>query len=87
MHAFIGYDKNKNVRVAEILPLNICCWGVGSGRKGSYNYDPPHIQFEICEDGLKDKTYYRKAFDVAVEYCAHLCKTYGLSVHRSMEAS
>ncbi len=30
VHAFIGYDKNKVVRVAEILPLDICCWGVGA---------------------------------------------------------
>lgn len=82
VHAFIGYDKNKEVRVIEILPLNICCWGVGSGSKGSYNYNPPHIQFEICEDGLTDQTYYKKAFRVAAEYCAHLCQTYGLSVEQ-----
>lgn len=80
VHAFIGYDKNMAVRVAEILPLDICCWGVGGGSKGSYNYDPPHIQFEICEDGRKDKEYYQKAFGVAAEYCAHLCKMYGLTV-------
>lgn len=30
VHAFIGYDKNHEVRVVEILPLNICCWGVGA---------------------------------------------------------
>lgn len=80
VHAFIGYDKNKVIRVAEILPLNICCWGVGSGKKGSYNFNPAYIQFEICEDGLKDKTYYTKAFNVAAEYCAHLCKQYNISV-------
>lgn len=80
VHAFIGYDKNNKVRVAEILPLDICCWGVGSGKKGSYNYNPPHIQFEICEDGLQNQVYYRQAFDVAAEYCAHLCKQYRLSV-------
>lgn len=78
VHAFIGYDKNKQIRVAEILPLNICCWGVGKGSKGSYNDDPAYIQFEICEDGLQDKTYYQGAFSVAAEYCAELCRTYGL---------
>lgn len=80
VHAFIGYDKNKQVRVAEILPLDICCWGVGKGRKGSYNDNPAYIQFEICEDGLKDKEYYQDVFSVAAEYCAELCKTYGLQV-------
>lgn len=82
VHAFIGYDKDKNIRVAEILPLDICCWGVGSGSKGSYNYNPPYIQFEICEDGLTDETYYRKAFAEAAEYCAYLCKKYELDVEK-----
>ena len=79
VHAFIGYDKDNKVRVAEILPLDICCWGVGSGSKGSYNSNPPYIQFEICEDDLTDPAYYTEAFRVAAEYCAHLCQTYGLS--------
>lgn len=80
VHAFIGYDKNKQIRVAEILPLNICCWGVGKGKKGSYNTNPAYIQFEVCEDGLKDKNYYKKAFAVAAEYCAQLCRTYKIGV-------
>ncbi len=80
VHAFIGYDKNKNIKVAEILPLDICCWGVGKGSKGSYNYSPAYIQFEICEDNRKDKNYYQKVFSVAAEYCAHLCKTYHIDV-------
>lgn len=80
VHAFIGYDKNKQVRVAEILPLDTCCWGVGSGKNGSYNYNPAYIQFEVCEDKLTDKSYYDKAFAVAAEYCAELCKTYAIDV-------
>lgn len=80
VHAFIGYDKNKQVRVAEILPLDICCWGGGKGKKGSYNTNPAYIQFEICEDGLMDRSYYEKAFIVAAEYCAELCKTYNINV-------
>ena len=82
VHAFIGYDKSKEVRVAEILPLDICCWGVGKGKKGSYNTNPAYIQFEICEDGLKDKTYYQKTFAVAAEYCADLCKTHNISIDK-----
>ncbi len=80
VHAFIGYDKDKNVRVAEILPLDICAWGVGNGRLGSYNYDPAYIQFEICEDSLSDEVYYKKAFDAAAEYCALLCREYSISI-------
>ncbi len=80
VHAFIGYDKDKNIRVAEILPLDICCWGVGKGNKGSYNFSPSYIQFEICEDGLKDEEYYQKVFDVAVQYTAHLCQLYNIPI-------
>lgn len=80
VHAFIGYDNNNIVSVAEILPLDICCWGVGKGKKGSYNTNPAYIQFEICEDGLKDKTYYEKAFNVAAQYCAQLCRNYNISL-------
>lgn len=82
VHAFIGYDKNKKIRVAEILPLNICCWGVGTGKKGSYNTNPAYIQFEICEDSLSDKNYYKKAFAVAAEYCAELCRAYDIGVDK-----
>lgn len=82
VHAFIGYDKNRQIRVAEILPLDICCWGVGNGDKGSYNYNPAYIQFEICEDDLADGNYYKNAFAVAAEYCAKLCRTYGIDVDK-----
>lgn len=78
VHSFIGYDKSNAVRVANILPYNIACWGCGAGRKGSYN--DSHIQFEICEDGLTDTVYFGKVWACAVEYCVMLCKQYGISV-------
>ncbi len=80
VHAFIGYDKDKKVQVAEILPLDICCWGCGSGSSGSYNSNPAYIQIEICQDAMHNEQYYRQAFSLAVEYCRYLCKKYGLSV-------
>ena len=75
VHDFIGYDKNKNVRVAHILPYDIASWGCG----GKYNYDPTgHIQIEICEDNLSNKAYFQQAFDTAAEHCANLCKEYNM---------
>lgn len=79
VHSFIGYDKNNAVRVANILPYNYCCWGVGSGSKGSYNYNPAYIQFEMCEDGLKDAAYFAAVRDTAIEYCVYLCKEFNIS--------
>lgn len=81
VHSFIGYDKNKVVKVANILPYNYCCWGVGRGSKGSYNYNPAYIQFEMCEDGLTNKAYMEEVYKVAVEYCIYLCKKFNLSVN------
>ena len=82
VHAFIGLDKDKVIRVAEILPLDICCWGAGKGKKGSYNDAPPYLQFEICEDNCRNADYYRQVFQSAAEYCAHLCRRFGLSVRQ-----
>ena len=57
-HAVIGKDKNGEVKAAKLLPWNVCCWGCGSGSKGSYNYSPAYIQIEIAEDALNDRAYF-----------------------------
>lgn len=79
-HAFIGKNKNGDVEIYQTLPEDICCWGCGGGWNGSYNYAPAKLQFEICEDGLNDEAYFNKAFDLAAEYCAYICKKYGLNI-------
>ena len=76
VHAFIGKVADGSIKVYQTLPWEMRCWGVGSGSKGSYNAS--HIQFEICEDGLKDRAYYDKVFQAAKELCAYLCKRYGI---------
>ena len=80
VHSFIGKDIKGNVQVYQTLPFDFACWGVVKGSKGSYNYNPAYIQFEICEDDLTNKDYFTKAFNLAIEFCAYLCKTYNLSV-------
>lgn len=83
VHAWIGYDKDDKVIVAETLPRDRACWGCGKSKKGSYNYDPvAHIQFEICQGKNSDSDYYWKAITVAEEYCAYLCKMYGWGVDK-----
>ncbi len=78
VHAFIGYDKNKQIIVANTIPYDRACWGASSGSKGSANYDPQaHIQFEICQGSNTDKKYYWAAIAVAEEYCVYLCRLYG----------
>ena len=75
-HAVIGKDKNGEVKAAKLLPWNVCCWGCGSGSKGSYNYSPAYIQIEIAEDALNDRAYFEEAFGLASDLCQRLMKNY-----------
>lgn len=78
VHAFIGKVADGSVMVYQTLPWDYRSWGVGVGRLGSYNSS--HIQFEICEDNLKNPEYYAEAFGVAAKLCAYLCKRYNIPV-------
>lgn len=81
VHAFIGVNAQGIVETYQVLPFNICAWGVGRGSKGSYNFNPTaHLQFEICEDDLTDENYFKLAMKEAQEFCAYLCKLYDLPV-------
>lgn len=75
-HAVIGKDKNGEVKAAKLLSWGICCWGCGSGFKGSYNYTPAYIQIEIAEDGLNDRAYFEEAFGLAAQLCKRLMQNY-----------
>lgn len=76
VHAFIGKAADGSVKVYQTLPWDYRCWGVGSGKKGSYNSS--HIQFEICEDSKKDQAYYDEAFALAKELCEYLSGKYSI---------
>ena len=75
-HAVVGKDKNGEVKAAKLLPWNVCCWGCGSGSKGSYNYSPAYIQIEVCEDALNDRAYFEEAFGLVADLCKRLMKNY-----------
>ena len=82
MHAFIGLDKAGEMMAIQTLPYEYACWGCGSGKRGSYNYDPvAHIQFEICQGSDTDSTYYHKAIEAAEEYCVYLCRLFGFTAN------
>lgn len=76
VHAFIGKLADGSIATAQTLPWNHRGWHAGTGSKGSANNT--HISFEICEDGLSDKTYFNKVYQEAVEVTAYLCKNFGL---------
>ena len=81
-HAFIGKDKDGKVCTYQTLPLNICAWACGKGSKGSYNYSPAYLHFEICEDDLTDGTYFDAVMKEAQELCAKWCKELNISVEK-----
>ena len=78
VHYVIGKLADGTVGVAQVLPETYCAWGVGKGKKGSYNYNPTaHIQFEVCEDDLKNATYFNDCYNASVALCADICKRWG----------
>lgn len=80
-HGWIGKLNDGTIATYQTLPYTMPCWGCASGKNGSYNYNPQgHIQFEICEDGLKDENYFNAVFREAAEYCAYLCREFSLPV-------
>ena len=82
VHGFIGKDKKGVVCTYQTLPLNICAWGVGKGSRGSYNYDPAYLQFEILEDNLKNQKYFNSVMKEAQELCAKWCKECGIPISK-----
>ena len=72
----IAYDKNGKEVSGSNSP-NFHHWGK------SYNYNPQaRVQFEMCEDGLKDEAYFNAVMKEAQEFCAYLCKTYGFGIDK-----
>ncbi len=72
-HAFIGKLADGSVATYQVLPWDHRGWHAGGEANNT------HIGFEICEDGLSDRTYFDKVYREAVELCAYLCRQYGLT--------
>ena len=72
LNFWIGKLADGTVAAVQTMPWDYRPWGCGSGSKGSCNNT--HIQFEICEDGLNDKSYweaiYKEAINLILDECA-----------------
>lgn len=73
VHGFIGLLNGSEVGTYQTLPWDHRAWGGG----GSSN--DTHIHIEICEDNLKDASYFAKVYKEAVEVAAMLCEKYGFN--------
>lgn len=76
LNCWIGKFADGSVGTVQTMPWNYKPWGCGSGKNGSCNNG--WIQFEICEDDLKNKEYFNAVYKEACEITAYLCKTYGI---------
>lgn len=76
LNAWIGKMADGSVRAVQTMPWDYRPWGCASGSKGSCN--DGWIQWEMCEDGLTDATYFNAVYKEAVELTAYLCKMYNL---------
>jgi len=73
----IGKLANNDLAIAQLLPEEFACWGIGKGKNGSYNYSPTqHIQIEL-QEGNDDV--FEKVWLQAVELCVDICKRYNWS--------
>lgn len=73
VHAFIGKLKDGTIATYQTLPWDHRGWHGGGASNDT------HIGFEICEDGLRDASYFTKVYREAVELCAYLCKLFDLT--------
>ena len=79
VHYFIGIDRNDVVRIYHIMPDNYVCWGNGSHPRTGKSCNRTHIQYEICDDGFKNKEYFEATHKAARYLEAYLCVKYGWS--------
>lgn len=83
LNAWIGELADGSVAAVQTMPWDFRPWGCGSGSKGSCN--DGWIQFEICEDGLSNATYFNKVYTEACELTAYLCKLYNIDPEANVD--
>lgn len=83
VNAWIGKLADGTVTTIQTMPWTYKPWGCGSGIKGSCN--ETHLQFEICEDDLKNKDYALAVYNEACELTAYWCKLYNLDPHGTID--
>lgn len=75
-NAYIGKLQDGTVAIYQTLPWDMRCWLSASGPNGNANR-MGYIGFEICEDDRKDRAYFDKAIEQAVNLTAYLCGMLG----------
>ena len=79
VNAWIGKLANRSVATMQTLPWSWSSNGCGSGSKGSCNNG--WIQFEMCDDGYRNASYFKKVYNEAVKLTAYLCNKFNINPH------
>jgi hypothetical protein len=77
LNAWVGKLADGTVTTVQTMPWNYKPWGCGSGSKGSCNSG--WIQFEICEDDLKNEDYFNATYKEACKLTAYLCEMFDIN--------
>lgn len=77
LNAWVGKLADGSVAAVQTMPWNYRPWGCGSGVRGSCNNG--WVQFEICEDGLTDASYFNAVYNEACLFTAYICKKYNIN--------
>lgn len=77
VNAFVGTLADGSVAAVQVLEYDDRPWGCGKGKKGTCN--DGWLQFEICEDNLKDKEYFAAVYKEACELTAFYCKMFDIN--------
>lgn len=86
-NAYIGKLQDGTPAIYQTLPWNMRCWLSANGPNGNAN-KLGYIGFEICEDNLKDKTYFMNVvMGLSVKLVAYLCKTYNIPLTNVLDHS
>lgn len=85
LNAWIGKLASGIVTTVQTMPWNYRPWGCGAGAKGSCNTG--WIQFEICEDDLKDSSYFHKVYAEACELTAYLCCIFDIDPYGTVKVN
>lgn len=82
MNAWIGKLADGTITSIQTMPWDFRPWGCGTGVKGSCNYG--WIQFEICEDDMKNEEYFNAVYDEACKLTAYLCEKFNIDPYGSV---
>lgn len=87
LNCWVGKLADGSVTTVQTMPWNYRPWGCGVAYKNGPSCNTGWIQFEICEDNLKDESYFNAVYKEACEITAYLCKLYNIDPYGTVKVN